>query len=687
MIAKELSSLPAGLTNAVRSGIQAEDIAGQCGISPKDNVLFFFCFEGSYFCDGSFPEYDMKTLSLITLVFFVFACSKPRTVSIQSPDGNIKITFSTSDSLSVYYTVESGDELLLLPSRLGFQLREAPDIGINLEIVSVSESEVNQSWNPVYGEKEEVPDNYHQAVIRFRETEGAKREFEITSRAYNEGVAFQYTLLPQRNNDQQAVEKELTEFCFADNYMCWVSDRAQAEYKRVPLSAISQPAERPLVVEAGDKFLAIGEAGLIDFSRMKLMKSEKENTLVASLHDSSVITLPYTTPWRIFMVGDSPGELLENNYFLQNLNAPCATEDVSWIKPGKVIREVTLTTKGGMACVDFAVANGLQYIEFDAGWYGNEYDEASDATTVTVDPKRSPGPLDLHGVIEYAESKGVGVILYVNRRALEKQIDEILPLYRSWGIKGVKYGFVQVGSQEWTAWLHEAVKKADENQLMVDIHDEYRPTGFSRTYPNLMTQEGIRGDEESPTNGHTLITLFTRMLAGAGDNTICYYAPRVTENMGGHVSQLAKGVMMYSPWQFLFWYDRPPNSSDVMGGVPGAMGFIENDPELDFFRQMPTVWDDTKVLEGKIGEYATIARKAGDEWFLGSLTGPEPRTIELDLSFLDAGTNYGATVFSHDQGSGSSTNVKTEKIQVQAGSTLQFQIGASSGLAVHFQKE
>jgi alpha-glucosidase len=628
----------------------------------------------------------MKNLAIIAVLFFVVACKKPKTISISSPEGRIKVTFNASDTSFMNYQVERDDQLIIQSSRLGFELENAPDIGRDLEIVSFSKSSVNQNWKPVYGEKSEIPNNYRELVVKLKETNPPKREFEITFRAYDEGVAFQYTFLSQNDIELLSIERELTEFSLTADHLCWVSDRAQSPYRKVPVSMISEPAERPLVLETGDSYLAIGEAKLIDFSRMKLVKGVQENTLVTSLHDSPTVSLPYTTPWRTIMLGDAPGELLENNYFIQNLNDPCAIEDVSWIKPGKVIREVTLTTRGGMACVDFAVANGLQYVEFDAGWYGLEYDDTSDATTITVDPNRSPGPLDLHAVIEYAESKDIGIIVYVNRRALEKQIDEILPLYKLWGIKGVKYGFVQVGSQEWTTWLHEAVKKAAENKLMVDIHDEYRPTGFSRTYPNLMTQEGIRGDEESPTNTHTLITLFTRMLAGAGDNTICYFAPRVTETMGGHVSQLAKAMMMYSPWQFLFWYDRPPNSADVIGGVPGRKGFIEQQPELDFFKYMPTVWDDSRVLEGEIGEYATLVRKSGNDWFLGSLTGSYSRNISIDLSFLEKGTDYTAKVYTHDPESNSATKVKIEEITVRSDDPLEYEIEANSGLTIHFQK-
>ncbi|WP_340111451.1 glycoside hydrolase family 97 protein [Maribellus mangrovi] len=628
----------------------------------------------------------MKNLIIILLAMLSFACSDSNSVSVQSPDGKIKVDYWIDQSSNNYYSVSTGGKVILQPSFIGFELDNGEKIGTNIQIVSVRKSKVNQSWKPVYGKLAEVPDIYNQVEIRLKENSDRAREFEVTFRVYNEGVAFNVNFLSDQENEELRIQEELTEFSLTDNYNCWVSDRAQSEYRKVPVNEISNPVERPLVVEAGNKFLAIGEAKLIDFSRMKMQAGDTSNSLMAVLHDQPKIKLPYTTPWRTIMIGESPGELLENNYFLQNLNDPCSIDDVSWIKPGKVIREVTLTTKGGIACVDFAAKNGLQYVEFDAGWYGLEYDETSDATTITVDPKRSPGPLDLLKVIDYANSKGIGIILYVNRRALEKQIDEILPLYQSWGVKGLKYGFVQVGSQEWTAWLHDAVKKAAKYELMVDIHDEYRPTGFSRTYPNLMTQEGIRGDEESPDNRHTLITLFTRMLAGAGDNTICYYAPRVTEKMGGHVSQLAKAVMMYSPWQFLFWYDRPPNSSDVIGGVPGAKDFIVETPELKFFKNMPTVWDDTKVIEGKIGEFATVARKSDKDWFLGSLTGENSHKLQLDLSFLDAGENYEAIIYSYDPEIDVPTKVRIDTKTVNPSSELNFNIMPNSGLAIHFRQ-
>ena len=627
----------------------------------------------------------MKYLILIFLPIAFFSC-KQKSVIVQSPDGKIKLIYRTHETDSHNFSVEYENDTIILPSSIGFQMDDEADIGTNPEIVSVEESEVNGKWQPVYGERSEIPEHYNQARIRLKENKSSEREFEITFRVYNEGVAFRTTFLPNPTSDSITIQNENTEFIFPENFDCWVTDRAQSEYRKQKINSIDKPAERPLLVESGENFVALGEARLVNFSRMKFLSGEKENSLVTELHGKAKVRLPYTTPWRTIGIGKSPAELLEKNYFIENLNDVCAIEDVSWIKPGKVIREVTLTTQGGLACVDFAAENGLQYVEFDAGWYGPEYEESSDAKTITVDPNRSPGPLDLQKIIKYAESKGIGIILYVNRRALEKQLDEILPLYKSWGIKGVKYGFVQVGTQEWTSWLHDAVKKAAANQLMVDIHDEYRPTGFSRTYPNLMTQEGIRGDEESPSNEHTLITLFTRMLAGAGDNTICYFAPRVTEKMGGHVSQLAKAVMLYSPWQFLFWYDRPQGSPGKKGGAGNSEGYIQHVPELAFFKYMPTVWDDTRVLEGKIGEYATIARKTGNDWFMGSLTGKNPHSLQLDLTFLDQDGSYEATIYTYDPDSVSPTKITIIKQEIDENSELNFNIPANSGLAIHFKK-
>jgi alpha-glucosidase len=366
--------------------------------------------------------------------------------------------------------------------------------------------------------------------------------------------------------------------------------------------------------------------------------------------------------------------LLEHNDIFLNLNEPCAIAETGWIRPGKVMREVTLSTAGGEACVDFCARHGIRYIEFDAGWYGYEYTTASDASRVDVDPRRNPAKdLDLQRIIAYGKKRNVGVILYVNHRALEQQIDEILPVYERWGVVGLKFGFMHVGSDRWTHWLHEAVKKAAQHHLMVDIHDEYRPTGFSRTYPNLLTQEGVYGNECMPDANHNATLPFTRFIAGAADYTICYYHQSAIKKVAGikttSAHQMALSVIFYSPLQFVFWYDRP---SDYQG-----------EPEVEFFDHLPTVWDTTRVLIGEIGRCAAIARRSGATWFVGAITNNDERTLTLPLNFLKPGTRYLAHIYA-DGGEDilTRTHVKIDRFIVDATTIMTSNLKPSGGLAL-----
>ncbi|RYF25185.1 MAG: alpha-glucosidase, partial [Flavobacteriales bacterium] len=296
---------------------------------------------------------------------------------------------------------------------------------------------------------------------------------------------------------------------------------------------------------------------------------------------------------------------------------------------------------------------------------------------VMIDPARSKGPLDLQKVIAYAKTKDIGILLYVNRRALERQLDTLLPLYKKWGIKGIKFGFVQVGSQKWTNWLHEAVRKCAEFEMLVDVHDEYRPTGYNRTYPNLMTQEGIRGDEESPTNETILTTLFTRMIAGAGDQTNAYFTNRISK-MGSRSSQMAKTILIYSPLQFIYWYDRPGSK----GSDLTREGIINtNLQDLNFYDHLPTVWNETKVLESSIANYATIARKKDNNWYVGSITNKQ-RSVTLNFNFLDVGKTYNATVYTDDPNSTSPTKVKITNETITSKTILRFLVNDNNGFAI-----
>ncbi|QDS91844.1 Retaining alpha-galactosidase precursor [Roseimaritima multifibrata] len=603
-------------------------------------------------------------------------------IEVRSPDGRLSLQIDSSEGL-LQYTVQAAGKTIIADSRLGLRLQDAPDLDHDFRVVAIRNTEHDETWKTVYGERASVRDHYRQAEIDLIDTQVPPRRLTIRVRAYNEGVAFAYHVPKQAGLGPFVIEQELTEFRFTGNHPCWPVYTAQGIYQQTDLQNVKSNCERPLVLAAdSDSYIAIGEARLVDYARMRLQPIDNaENALQAQLASKVECDETVTTPWRYVMVADSPAQLLNNNFLTLNLNDPCAIEQTDWIRPGKVIREVTLTTTGGKACIDFAVANGLQYVEFDAGWYGHEYDDSSDATTVTLDPKRSAGPLDLRGVIEYGKAQGIGIIVYVNRRSLEKQLDQVLDLYQEWGIAGVKYGFVNVGSQEWTTWLHDAVRKAADHQLMVDIHDEYRPTGYERTYPNLMTQEGIGGDETAPSNEQTLRILFTRMIAGPGDHTICYFNNRVTRN-ANHAYQLAKGVCFYSPWQFLYWYDRP--SASKPNGPTSGQGIIGQEPELEFYRELPAAWDETKVLQGAIGEFAVIARRSGNNWFLGAMNGDQPRTIEVPLDFLGSSNHYTARRYQHDPKVKTRTHVAIRNQTVSDKDTLKIKLTIRSGEAIHF---
>ncbi len=605
-------------------------------------------------------------------------------LDLASPGGRLVLSFQVKDwggkkSCPVYRLSWRGQPLLA-DAALGLRLQGRASLEEGFRILSVRRWSHDETWRPVWGERSRIRNRYRALAVVLGRQGSPGPVLEIEFRCFDGAAAFRYKLL---GKGTATILGERSRFRFFADHKAWVTGFAQGRYREVPLSRIQREAERPLTLEIeGGPVVALAEAACVDYARMRIIASKEEPlTLVSRLSGEVTSSLPLVTPWRVVMVAPTPGRLLEGNDVILNLNAPCALKDTSWIRPGKVIREVTLTTKGGKACVDFCAARGLQFVEFDAGWYGPENDPRADAATVTLDPHRSKGPLDLPEVIRYARSKGIGIILYVNRRALERQLDTILPLYRKWGVSGVKYGFVRVGPQKWTSWLHRAVRKAAENRLMVDIHDEYRPTGYSRTYPNLMTQEGIRGDEARPTARDSLVTLFTRMLAGPADNTFCYYSERVGKDPT-HACQLAKTICLYSPWQFLFWYDRPPASPRRKGGAGNSRGVIGNEPELEFFKVLPTTWDETRVLLGKIGKFAVVARRKGEEWFVGCVNAGRPRILPVDLGFLEKGRKYRATIYDDDPSVKTRTRVGIRRIPVDSTMILRARLAPGAGRAI-----
>lgn len=624
------------------------------------------------------------------LLLLIIATVAGAVETLQSPNGKYQFTFSQKDGKLMYSlnyankpVVEEGElgvniDNHLVESAMGIPVDNSSVWTKGMEVTSVERRSEDNTWKPVYGEYAQMRDHYNEMTIHL--LKGGKHEgsgtaydkrqqylLDIIVRAYDEGVAIRYHFPEATNGLFMHITEDLTSFRFAPGAEAYHYAWAQAHANKVKLlkseAAWKDEAERPLTLQlANGLYAAIGEAALTDFVRGKL-KLKADNELQMAMFDSADIITAYDMPWRFIMVGEKAIDLINNKQMVLNLNAPCQIQDTSWIKPGKAFRVCRLDMKTCMEGVDFCVDRGLQYIELDAGWYGPEMKMSSSALKVL-----ETRDIDMPKLCQYAKSKGIGVWVYVNQRALYQELDQLLPLYEKWGISGIKFGFVQIGSQEWTTWLHNAVKKCADHHIMVDIHDEYRPTGWSRTYPNLMTQEGIGGNEEMPDAEHNTILPFTRFLCGPADYTPCYFNGKV-KNTKAH--QLAMPVVYYSPITFLFWYDLP--------------NVYKGEKELDFWKYCPTVWDESKALQGEIGEYIVQARRSGNDWFVGAMTGLLARDITLNTAdFLQEGKKYRVEIYNDDPALNTRTKVASGMQTIKAGKIIKLHLQPSGGAALRF---
>ncbi len=631
----------------------------------------------------------MKRNILIMVMLVMVSLATMADEKLNSPDGKYTFSFIQQYGRLAYSLSYEGKTVVetgslgvqvdnhLVESAMGIPVDSVSVWTSDLMLTGVDRSGKDEVWQPVYGEFSSIRNHYNELVLHFKkggigDSEGGynKRQqylFDIIVRAYNEGIAIRYHFPEATNGLFMHITDELTSFTFAPGTEAFYEAWAQGPYNKVKLlkseTAWKDESERPLVLELPNGlYAAVAEAGLYDFVRGKL-KLKADNELQMSMFQSADVITAYDMPWRVIMAGDKAVDLINNKQIILNLNAPDKIKNTSWIKPGKVFRVSQLNMKSALECVDFAVSRGLQYIELDAGWYGPEMQMSSSALKVA-----SNRDIEMPELCRYARSKGVGVWLYVNQRALSQQLDSILPLYEKWGVSGIKFGFVQIGAQTWTTWLHKAVEQCAEHHLMVDIHDEYRPTGWSRTYPNLMTQEGIGGNEEMPDAQHNTILPYTRFLCGPADYTLCYYNGRV-KNTKAH--QLAMSVVYYSPITFMYWYDRP----DVYKG----------EKELDFWKDCPTVWDYSKALSGEIGEYIVQVRKSGNDWFAGAMT-KEKRNIVINTSeFLQKGKSYEVEIYNDSPSLNTRTRVSCSLMTVKAGKKIMLQLQQSGGAALHFK--
>ena len=608
---------------------------------------------------------------------------------LSSPDGKYAIIID-----GMTYHVTYNNKVIIEKSQLGVDIDNRlfeSALGVprgvhdnwcsDLALKSVDSMEgVDTTWTPLYGENARIRDHYNQMTLHYEKdndgqgtvTEGYdKRKYyamDIIVRAYDEGIAFRYHFPETANSLFLHITGEQTSFKMPAGTKAWYEEWAQGPYEKRPLKGNWFESERPLLLQTPDgTWVALLEAQMKDYTRGKF-KLKKNDELQVALYDCADIISPYDTPWRVIMAGEKAVDLINHKDLILNLNTPPDSiinhqlSIINWVKPGKAFRSGKLTKEGIMKSIDYCAQFGFDYVELDAGWYGPEGKVASDARKV-IETRDFTMP----EICAYAKSKGIGVWVYVNQRALYKQLDELLPLYQAWGISGIKFGFVHVGNQQWSTWLHDAVAKCARYHIMIDIHDEYRPTGLSRTYPHMLTQEGIMGNEEMPDATHNVTLPFTRYLCGPADYTLCYFNSRV-KNTKGH--QLAMAAVYYSPLQFYFWYDNP---------------FVDKgEAELQFWKDCPTTFDESIALDGIPGEYIIQARRSGTDWFVGCMTNKEGRTIQIPTDFMPKG-KYLVEIYNDDPTLNTRTKVSARTTSIKSGKPITLQLQPSGGAALHFK--
>ncbi|KAF1687341.1 alpha-glucosidase [Pseudoxanthomonas broegbernensis] len=656
-----------------------------------------------------------RTLALIALL----AATLPRAsaaeaapLRLQSPDGKAVVELSLDEGGHAHYAVAWNGQPVLLPSPLGVQLGEDDRIERGLRIVASRRSESDSTYALVAGKASRVRDHYRQMEVDLADTQG--RRLGLVVRAYDDGIALRYRL-PLPAQGDLVVKEELTGFVFPRDYACWALNLGrfgtshEGEYDPIAASRLRPHhlIELPLVCGTGQgtATLAIAEADLDRYAGMYLSGrgdgrlgvearlSPRLDTpqLAVRLPRGEVARDGHLTPWRVLMLGDGPGALVESN-LISSLNPPTPIEDTSWIRPGKTawdwwsgglapdVPEPGMNTATIRRYIDHAAALKLEYMLIDDGWYagstGNgRYNEDADIT-------RPIPQLDLPGLIEYARQRGVGIWVWAHWRSLEPRMDAVFAQYARMGVKGVKVDFMDRDDQQMVEFFHRMMRSSARHRLMLNLHGAYRPTGLARTWPQYLTQEGVLGAENNKwsrriTPTHNLVLPFTRMLLGPMDYTpggfrnatpeafqVHFQGPQV---MGTRAHQLAMFVVYESPLQMV------ADSPDVYVDAAGA----------DFIAAVPATWDETRVLAGEIGRYIVVARRAGEDWYIGAMTDETARTLEVPLDFLaDAG--HRATLWHDGQ---APTDVRREERRIDAGHrTLKLDLSPSGGAAVRLTR-
>ena len=706
-------------------------------------LLNMFC---GMFKKITIPMYILAAIFTLKYIFIVGPdralandiVAMQQEVVLSSPDGKQRIAFDVNDDGEAVYTLQFGDEQIASNSRLGINT-SVGDFTTGLTFVDCSYDHFSETWKPVWGQHAEIENSYNELNVTLENAD--KQQIIITFRLFNDGLALRYTLSGEGECD---IYNERTEFRMADNYevhwMAGSDDDAEFDYLHTTLDGITVEAMHDSADRATDimecgvatpvamkttsgNYVAIHEAALWDYPGMALAYDGETRTFTTELSGSGEVKshneLGFSTPWRVVVVGDRIGTLVETSIIL-NLNEPCKLDDTSWIKPMKYVGvwwEMHLkesiwdmdgqyphsaTTENVKRYIDFAAENGFGGVLVEGWNEGWGRGERFDYTKPYPD-------FDIEELTRYAQERGVEIIghheTYANVENYDQQMEAAYDYYQRFSINSVKTGYV--GSingrnhydQSMVEHYNRTVVLASEHNLCVDIHEPIHSTGICRTYPNLMSAEGMRGQEWHAWNAgncidHNPTLPFTRNLAGPMDftpgifdlryhNTINKAAATADGSVNKEYDytyyvnstlahQLAQYVVFYSPIQMVA--DLPEN-------------YRKHDDALEFIREVPVDWAATRCLDGEIGDYCITARrdKHSDNWYVGGITDGQKRSITIAFNFLDEGRKYEATIYRDGEKAGWNTNPTDyviETICVDSTTTLDVTMAEGGGFAI-----
>lgn len=658
----------------------------------------------------------MKMLTKLICLFLILwsTQSHAQTVKVASPNGNLVFNFKLVNK-AAFYSVSFKGKTIIDYSSLSLDFDNG-NFQNNLKLNKPTYKDTTEDYDLVVGKTSHVHTRYKEVTLPLEEALAPKRKINIVARVFNDGVAFRYVYPQQENWTNYSLLDENTTFKFVGDptlhalFLPNYTTSHEGYYtvttlsKAVPDSLMDMPA---LFELPGNVFVGITEAELVDYAGMYLTKHD--GVLVSELSPlpkqpeiKVKEILPHRSPWRVMLISDKVGDLIESN-IITTLNEPCAIKDVSWLRPGKTtfpwwngdVVPDTINAPGNNFVtnkyyIDFCARNNIGYhsvVEYGLHqWYmddGENFQPGPHADVTTPVPG-----LDMKEICDYAKSVGVGVRVWVHFYALYPKLDTAFAIFEKWGLQGMMVDFMDRDDQEMVNMQNEVLQKAAQHHLHIQFHGAYKPTGLSRTYPNEFTREGTLNYEADKWTdgglppGHDINMPFTRMLAGSTDYHLGGF--RAVPPKDFTTPHYTRPLVLGTRCHMLGMYVVLENYLQMVCDDPTA---YEAQPGFEFIKQIPTVWDETKVPLAKIDEYITIARRKNNDWYVGTISNDSAHTITIPMNFLEDG-KYTATIYRDAKDTDTNPNnlIKEQK-EITAKDNLEINLAKGGGCVMYLKKE